>query len=76
MAERIIKSLGRPMEFGDLTLLPGATLGYTVWPRDPSDPEGLLSSADKALYQAKSRGRGTWKAYDAETPRTGRQAKA
>jgi diguanylate cyclase (GGDEF)-like protein/PAS domain S-box-containing protein len=64
LATRIMTNLVQPLKMDDVTLLPGGTIGYTVFPKDPADPEGLLKNADRALYQAKARGRGTWKAYD------------
>ncbi|WP_244661706.1 diguanylate cyclase domain-containing protein [Mesorhizobium huakuii] len=64
LATRIMKNLVQPLKMDDVTLLPGGTIGYTVYPKDQADPEGLLKNADRALYQAKARGRGTWKAYD------------
>lgn len=64
LAARIMKNLTRPLSLGDVTLLPGGTIGYTVHPADSSDAEGLLTNADKALYRAKARGRGTWEKYD------------
>jgi predicted signal transduction protein with EAL and GGDEF domain len=64
LVTRIMTNLVQPLKMDDVTLLPGGTIGYTVFPKDPADPEGLLKNADRALYQAKARGRGTWKAYD------------
>jgi GGDEF domain-containing protein len=56
------------MAFGDAALLPGGTIGYTIWPNDPSDADGLLRNADKALYEAKANGRGSWKAFEPPQP--------
>ena len=64
LARRCIRELSRPFRVGDVTLLPGGTIGYTVYPADNSDCQGLLRNADRALYQAKANGRGTWKAFD------------
>ncbi len=64
LASRIMKALTKPVKIGDVTLLPCGTLGYTVYPKDKSDSDGLMKHADLALYQAKSRRRGTWKSYD------------
>ncbi|MDW6026183.1 diguanylate cyclase [Mesorhizobium sp. BAC0120] len=64
LPERLSKVLAQPIKFGDVTHLPGGTIGYTVFPHDPSDADGLLKNADRALYLAKSRRRGSWAAYD------------
>ncbi|WP_281405350.1 GGDEF domain-containing protein [Mesorhizobium sp. B3-1-9] len=63
---RIMKNLVQPLKIDGVTLLPGGTMGYTVFPTDNADPEGLLKNADRALYQAKVKGRGSWKAYEPE----------
>lgn len=64
LASRIAKTLSKPMQFGDVTLLPGGTIGYTVFPRDNSDADGLLKNADRALYLAKNHRRGSWSAHE------------
>ncbi len=76
MARRISKAIAMPFAIGDVMMTPSATIGYTAFPRDPSEAEGLLRNADGALYRAKRNGRGGWKAYaPAETagapPRAG-----
>jgi diguanylate cyclase (GGDEF)-like protein/PAS domain S-box-containing protein len=64
LPERLSKVLAQPIKFGDVTHLGGGTIGYTVFPHDPSDADGLLKNADRALYLAKSRRRGSWATYD------------
>jgi len=64
LAERILKALGQPISFGDVTLLAGASIGYTTYPFDDSDQDGLLRHADQALYFAKASGRRTYRRFD------------
>lgn len=59
----LVKKLAAPMEAGEAVLTPSATIGYTLASRDAADAEGLLKNADRALYQAKSRRRGTWRLW-------------
>jgi diguanylate cyclase (GGDEF)-like protein/PAS domain S-box-containing protein len=68
LAARIMRTLTQPLKLDTVTLLPSGTIGYTVFPKDSSDPEGLLRNADNALYRAKARGRGTWKAHEPDLP--------
>lgn len=64
LVNRIMKNLVQPLKIDDVTLLPGGTIGYTIFPKDEADPDRLLKNADRALYQAKAKGRGSWKAYE------------
>lgn len=64
LAERILKSVGQPLSLGDITLLPGTSIGYTTYPTDNSDQDGLLRHADQALYFAKASGRRTYRCFD------------
>lgn len=66
LVTRIMKNLAQPLKIDDVTLLPGGTIGYTIFPKDEADPEGLLKNADRALYQANAKGRDSWKAYEPE----------
>jgi GGDEF domain-containing protein len=63
-----MRALTQPLKLDSVTLLPSGTIGYTVFPKDSSDPEGLLRNADNALYRAKAKGRGTWKAHEPDAP--------
>jgi diguanylate cyclase (GGDEF)-like protein len=64
LAERILKALVQPISIGDVTLLAGASIGYTTYPFDNSDQDGLLRHADQALYFAKASGRRTYRRFD------------
>jgi diguanylate cyclase (GGDEF)-like protein/PAS domain S-box-containing protein len=42
------------------------SLGISLYPRDTTSPEQLLSNADLALYRAKAEGEGKWRFYTPE----------
>ena len=50
---RINRTLAREMEIEGHRLRLGASIGCAFWPEDATDVDGLLSSADLAMYQAK-----------------------
>lgn len=66
LAARILKNIVKPLTIDNVALLPSGTIGYSIFPHDPSDAEGLLRNADRALYRAKAAGRGTSKVFDPE----------
>ena len=43
-----------PIELGELTVTPGASLGVAVFPQDGRDVEQLARNADLAMYRAKA----------------------
>lgn len=53
IGRRIKQSLDREMVIEGHRLRLGASLGCAFWPEDARDVDGLLSSADLAMYQAK-----------------------
>ena len=63
-AERILKAVSQPFKVGDVTLLSGTSIGYTTYPDDRADLDGLLRHADQALYFAKANGRRTFRRFD------------
>lgn len=65
LAERILRTLSESLVLDGATLTPMGTIGYTTFPQDMSEVEGLLRHADQALYVAKAHGGGTWQAHDA-----------
>ncbi len=59
----ILEALTKPFDVGGVTLMPGCSIGYTVFPEDPGDPGTLVAHADRALYAAKASGRRRWVVY-------------
>lgn len=56
-AEKIIATLAAPHSIDGRELAVTASIGIAVFPRDGVDAEGLLKSADAAMYEAKDAGR-------------------
>jgi diguanylate cyclase (GGDEF)-like protein len=63
IAKDVVVALQRSFEVGGRTLFVAASVGVAV-PTPGIKPERLLSSADKAMYRAKQRGRGRAELYD------------
>ncbi|MBW0145362.1 putative bifunctional diguanylate cyclase/phosphodiesterase [Sphingomicrobium clamense] len=64
LALEIIADLSRTIEIGAADLHVGATVGIAIAPEDGVDEEGLMRSADLALYRAKNEGRGGYAFYE------------
>ena len=57
LAERIIAAVKRPIVVDGQELFVTTSLGISLYPADATDPEGLLKTADSAMYRAKAQGR-------------------
>ena len=66
LAERIKKALCEPFDLGDHRVTAGTSIGIAVAPRDGSDSDEILKSADLALYSAKGGGRGSFRFFEPE----------
>jgi diguanylate cyclase (GGDEF)-like protein len=66
LAQRILDGLTSPFEVDNVTLQPSGSIGFTIYPGDPAEPDGLVTHADEALYAAKAAGRRKWLAYAGE----------
>lgn len=64
VAERIVGSLSQAMVIDGSLISTGASLGISIYPRDAKEPKELVRLGDKALYEAKRRGRGNYQYYD------------
>ncbi|MEG3087770.1 putative bifunctional diguanylate cyclase/phosphodiesterase [Sphingomonas sp. PB4P5] len=58
LANRIFNALHPPFELAGQSVYIGTSIGIAMSPKDASDVEQLLSSADLALYSAKNSGGG------------------
>jgi diguanylate cyclase (GGDEF)-like protein len=71
VAGKIIHALNQPVRIETIDLHISASIGISIAPDNGSDPEGLISAADAAMYVAKEQGKSRWAFYSAEmTART------
>jgi diguanylate cyclase (GGDEF)-like protein/PAS domain S-box-containing protein len=57
VAQSLLSTLSRPFDLNGEAAFITASIGITLYPDDATDVEGLLKSADQALYAAKDAGR-------------------
>ena len=57
VAEKVIESLSEPCLLAGLSLSVSASIGVSIYPSDEHGADGLLRSADEAMYQAKRGGK-------------------
>jgi diguanylate cyclase (GGDEF)-like protein len=58
VGEKVVAALDRHVEIDGKQLRVGASFGAALYPRDGEDAQTLMRRADKAMYRAKSAGRG------------------
>jgi diguanylate cyclase (GGDEF)-like protein/PAS domain S-box-containing protein len=66
VAERIQAHLTEPFLLADVSVTPSASIGISLLPNDGQDMETLLRRADMAMYQAKTKSRGTFSFFREE----------
>ncbi|WP_246174995.1 bifunctional diguanylate cyclase/phosphodiesterase [Bradyrhizobium paxllaeri] len=66
LAEKISRALCKPFDLGDHQVTIGTSIGIAIAPRDGTNPDEILKSADLALYSAKSGGRGSFRFFEPE----------
>ena len=64
--ERVVAAISRPFLIDGYCVSVGVSIGITMAPIDGMDSDGLLRSADLALYLAKSEGKGTFRFFEPE----------
>ncbi|MDE2090517.1 MAG: EAL domain-containing protein [Gammaproteobacteria bacterium] len=63
LAERILRTLAKPMLLGETELRVTGSVGITLLAADSPDAKSLLANADTALYRAKHRGRNSYQFF-------------
>ncbi len=69
LAEKIRKALSEPIDLGHHRVTTTTSIGIAIAPRDGTDSDEVLRSADLALYSAKSGGRGSFRFFEPELDR-------
>jgi diguanylate cyclase (GGDEF)-like protein len=64
LAQRVLESLGAPMQVAGRELFPAASIGIAMWHPRYRNGEELLRDADAAMYKAKAAGRDRWAVFD------------
>jgi diguanylate cyclase (GGDEF)-like protein len=64
IAEDILRSVAEPFEIDKKRLYVSGSIGITIYPNDLSDSDTLLRHADHAMYQAKTRGKSSYRFYE------------
>jgi len=67
VARRIIERISEPFHLDQASLHVGVSIGSATAPQDGITADMLLRSADRAMYQAKGRGKGVFVAHGAPT---------
>ncbi len=76
MAQRIIRDLGAPIEWDEMTLGIGTSIGISVFPDGSETIDDLLAQADIAMYRAKSIGTNQICFYDKSMDQAARERSA
>lgn len=66
LASKLIQMISQPYAIEGKRAVIGTSVGIAVAPHDGEDREGLVASADLALYAAKNGGRGQFRFFSAE----------
>ena len=61
LAEQVLAAVSTPIEIDDDLVTVTGSVGVALYPDDADNAEGLLSAADSAMFDAKSRGKNTWR---------------
>lgn len=64
VAEHVAKLVRQPVQLGNITIDPCASIGIALYPEDARRFEDLMFAADLAMYHAKREGRGKTMVFD------------
>lgn len=68
-AQKILHDIEKPVQIDQHSLKITASIGISYYPRDGSDYETLMKTADLSMYHAKDNGRNTYRVYESEMNR-------
>jgi len=63
VAEKIISAFQQPFQVSNTEVYTGCSIGIAQFPEDSLTAQGLISSADQAMYRAKSEGKGVFRFF-------------
>ncbi|MDR1227562.1 MAG: EAL domain-containing protein [Azoarcus sp.] len=66
LAGRLLVALSAPCRIGEVTLMPAASIGISLFPDNGRDMDALIHEADTAMYQAKQKGRGCFSFFSGQ----------
>lgn len=66
VCSRILERLGSPIDLKERKVFVSASIGIAIYPDDAADSNGLLKSADTAMYKAKESGRNRYQFFHTE----------
>jgi diguanylate cyclase (GGDEF)-like protein len=61
LSDRIIEAVTVPIDVGGATVTVGASVGFASALAGTCSPDDLVDAADRALFEAKRAGKGTWR---------------
>jgi diguanylate cyclase (GGDEF)-like protein len=66
LVERIRHRVSAPVVVDDNDILPGVSIGVSLFPRDGDSADRVMRAADAAMYHAKTMGKNNWQFYSPE----------
>ena len=66
IADKLLDTLRKPLKLGNTEVVPNASIGISIYPRDSQNKDDLIKMADTAMYSAKNSGRSRYAFYKTE----------